>query len=47
MTNAEAVVDSYDVDIAEALRNSFDALWQAAGWECSINYDDNGKWIQK
>jgi hypothetical protein len=43
----EAVVDSYDVDIAEALRNSFDALWQAAGWEHSVNYDENGKWIQK
>ncbi|MDD2755346.1 MAG: ATP-binding protein [Methanothrix sp.] len=43
----EAVIESYEVDIAEALRNSFDALWQAAGWEHSINYDENGKWIQK
>jgi len=43
----EAVIESYEVDIAEALRNSFDALWQAADWECSINYDDNGKWIRR
>jgi len=43
----ETVIDSYEVDITEALHNSFDALWQASGWEGSMNYDGNGKWNQK
>ncbi|MDD5734273.1 MAG: ATP-binding protein [Methanothrix soehngenii] len=42
----EVIIESFEADIAEALRNPFDALWQAAGWSQSVNYDENGKRIQ-
>ncbi|MBN1322411.1 MAG: ATP-binding protein [Methanotrichaceae archaeon] len=41
----ETVIDSFDDEIPNALRASFDALWQAADWPYSLNYDTEGNWI--
>jgi hypothetical protein len=38
------LIEDYDEDPATKLRPAFDALWQAAGWEGSLNYDDKRKW---
>lgn len=43
----EAIIQDYDVDVHTALRSTFDALWQACGFERSPNYDQNGKWITR
>jgi hypothetical protein len=42
----EILIDDFDCDIGRNLRPVFDALWQAAGWDGSQNYDNNGarKW---
>jgi hypothetical protein len=40
----EIVVESFDCDPAEAMRPIFDAVWNAAGWPRSMNYDETGKW---
>jgi hypothetical protein len=29
------------------LKPAFDAVWQAAGWPGSLNYDDDGKWSRR
>jgi hypothetical protein len=29
------------------LRPLFDAVWNAAGWERSFNYDEKGKWTRR
>jgi Putative DNA-binding domain len=41
----ESVVNDFDAPLAEALRPSFDALYQSAGGPRSPNYDREGKWI--
>jgi len=41
----EIVVESWEFDASKILRSSFDAIWNAAGWERSINYDENGNWV--
>lgn len=33
------------VDVATAMRPVFDAVWNAAGWPASRNYDKDGKWV--
>jgi len=38
-------VENYDTEAGVILRPAFDALWQSAGWDCSKNYDKNGKWV--
>lgn len=40
----EALIESYDDDVASAVRLTFDALWQACGHEKSLNYTDQGEW---
>ena len=40
----ETVIESFEDDIAVALRGSFDAIWQAADWPYSLNYDEKGNW---
>ena len=40
----ETLVEEYSVSVARALRPSFDALWQACGFEQSFNYDESGDW---
>ena len=43
----ELVLDTYDLDEAQTatlMRPLFDSIWNACGWERSINYDEQGKW---
>lgn len=41
----EALVESYDSDLAAALRPVFDAVWNAAGWPYCMHYDaKTGAW---
>jgi hypothetical protein len=37
-------VESYDVDIYQAMRPAFNRVWNAAGWARSRSYDENGNW---
>ncbi len=41
----EALLDDFTSDVALTLRPMFDAIWQAAGWPRSLNYNDDGKWV--
>ena len=41
----EASIDAYGRPADSLLQPVFDQLWNAAGWERSIYYDDKGKWI--
>ncbi len=40
----DTVVETWEAEPHTALRPICDGLWNAAGWECSLNYDVNGKW---
>jgi len=40
----EVMVENFECDPAEVMRPAFDAVWNAAGWPRSMNYDDEGKW---
>jgi len=40
----DVLIETYDADVATLLRPVFDAVWNAAGFERSFNYDDNGNW---
>lgn len=40
----DVVIEDYGSEIADIVRPVFDAIWNAAGWERSLNYDQNGKW---
>jgi len=42
----EIVVEDYESKAADILRPAFDAIWQAAGWGRSMNYDKSGKWTR-
>lgn len=39
----EIVAESFDYDPAEVMKPVFDTVWNAAGWEGSINYNKEGK----
>ncbi|OFW32075.1 MAG: hypothetical protein A3J28_08395 [Acidobacteria bacterium RIFCSPLOWO2_12_FULL_60_22] len=39
----EVVIDSYESDIAKAMKPAFDSVWNAAGWPGSRNYQGD-KW---
>ena len=41
----EIMVESFEYSPEEVLRPAFDAIWRAAGWERSMNYDDEGHWV--
>ena len=41
----ECVIDDFDASVATRLKDTFDALYQAAGSPRSPNYDLEGKWI--
>ncbi|MGC9515016.1 AlbA family DNA-binding domain-containing protein, partial [Methanocrinis sp.] len=41
----EIMVESFERSSEEILRPAFDAVWRAAGWERSMNYDQDGRWI--
>jgi len=40
----EVILENYPSDIALTLKPTFDAIWNAAGWPASLNYDDQGEW---
>ncbi len=40
----EVLLESFDTDVTKLMRPIFDAVWNAAGYERSYNYDKNGKW---
>jgi hypothetical protein len=40
----DVLIETYTPDMPTLLRPLFDAVWNAAGWERSINYDEKGKW---
>ncbi|BAZ24399.1 putative transcriptional regulator [Kalymmatonema gypsitolerans NIES-4073] len=41
----EMVVEDYAIKASDILRPAFDVIWQACGWDCCKNYDENGNWI--
>lgn len=41
---AEVLMEEYGQSISTLLRPAFDSMWQAAGWQGSINYDPQGVW---
>ncbi|HOO55110.1 MAG TPA: ATP-binding protein [Methanothrix sp.] len=41
----EIMVESFEYSPQEVLRPAFDAVWRAAGWERSMNYDEEGRWV--
>ena len=41
----EAIVEDYNSKASDILRPAFDTVWQSAGQERSLNYDENGNWI--
>jgi hypothetical protein len=40
----EVLIENFDCNVASALRPIFDAVWNAAGYERSFNYDESGEW---
>jgi hypothetical protein len=42
----EIIIQEYDVDAARAMQPAFDAIWNAAGWPRSMNYDPAGNWSE-
>ena len=38
----EVVVENFESDLKEIMRPIFDAIWNAAGWPRSMNYDEHG-----
>lgn len=43
----EALVDDLDMDVDSILHPILDALWNAAGWPYSPNFNDEGKWVRR
>lgn len=39
--------ESLDFNTASFLRPSFDQVWNACGYDRSVNYDENGNWIPR
>jgi hypothetical protein len=40
----EVVIESFEADVDRTLQPVFDAVWNAAGWPRSINFDEEGRW---
>lgn len=40
----EVLVETFECEPAKVMRPIFDAVWNAAGWPRSMNYDENGNW---
>ena len=41
------VIESYDTTSQKILRPTFDLIWNACGFERSLNFDTEGNWISK
>ncbi|PZO44583.1 MAG: hypothetical protein DCF19_02220 [Pseudanabaena frigida] len=42
----ETIINEYSDEIDRLLRDTFDSVWNAFGFEKSFNYDENGRWIE-
>jgi hypothetical protein len=40
----EVMIESFDCKPAQVMKPIFDAIWNAAGWPRSLNYNENGEW---
>jgi predicted HTH transcriptional regulator len=40
----DILLDDYSVKIPNILKPAFDSIWQACGYECSPNYDEQSNW---
>ncbi|MBI4389595.1 MAG: ATP-binding protein [Nitrospinae bacterium] len=40
----DVLAEDFDVKVETVLRPLFDMVWQACGWERSMNYNGNGEW---
>lgn len=43
----EVMIEDYDAIVHVAMRPTFDALWQACGYERSFNYNNKGEWFPR
>ena len=43
----EIIINEYSDETDKLLRNTFDYVWNAFGFEKSFNYDENGRWIER
>ena len=43
----EAVVENYEIRAEDAMRPLFDLIWNACGFQRSLNFDENGNWIKR
>lgn len=41
----EILVEDFEQDVGVLMRPAFDAVWQAAGFQGSPNYDGQGRWV--
>ena len=41
----EILIDSFNGNVARAMKPAFDAIWNAAGYPESINYREGGRWM--
>ena len=50
LTLPEILLDSYPTEakeLAQLFQDTFDILWQTAGWKRSLSYDENGNWKEQ
>lgn len=43
----EVVINEYSDETDKLLRDTFDYVWNAFGFEKSLNYDENGRWTER
>ena len=43
----EVVIENYNVEPQHILKPCFDSIWNACGFPESLNYDENGNWIER
>lgn len=43
----EVLISSFEIEVAEIMKPSFDAIWNASGYKESFFYDKNGKRIER
>lgn len=43
----EVVIEDFNVASDQVMKPIFDAVWNAAGWPASRNYDNAGNWIRR
>lgn len=43
----EIILEKFDCNPSEVMRPIFDAIWNAAGWPRSMNYNENGERVKQ